>query len=127
VAARAGLPLAQTAAALNALAADTGATLQVSSAGDLLYVFPDAPRAQLAAKSWRLRLAPALAKARETGELAVRVAFGATLIVSLLVVRASAECSFHLSVSDAAVLIAPCCAATGVHGHHGAAVIQQER
>ena len=64
VAARAGLPLAQTSTALNALAADTGATLQVSSAGDLLYVFAAGVRAQLAAKSWRLRLAPGLAKAR---------------------------------------------------------------
>ncbi len=64
VAARAGLPLAQTSAALNALAADTGATLKVSEQGDLLYVYRPGVRAALSAKSWRLRLAPAFAKAR---------------------------------------------------------------
>jgi len=86
VAARAGLKLTEAEPALRALATDTGATLKVSAQGDLLYVYPTAVRAQLAAKSWRLRYAPALAKARDAGLFAVRVAFGATLLASLAVV-----------------------------------------
>lgn len=65
VAARSGLQLSEASAALNALAADTGAALKVSEAGDLLYVYRPGARAALAAKSWRLRLAPAFAKARK--------------------------------------------------------------
>ncbi len=64
VAAKAGLAVSQASSALNALAADTGATLRVSDSGDLLYVFQPGVRAALAAKSWRLRLAQALDKAR---------------------------------------------------------------
>jgi hypothetical protein len=85
----------------------------VSEAGDLLYVYRPGVRAALAAKSWRLRLAPALVKvrslahctfchvstcslrnpplrrqARETGGYLVRVAFGATLLASIVIVRA---------------------------------------
>lgn len=83
MAAQAGLPVSQAAAALNALAVDTGATLQVSEAGDLLYLFQQGVRAALAAKSWRLRLAPALQQARERGAHLVRVAFGSTLVINL--------------------------------------------
>jgi hypothetical protein len=64
VAAKAGLQLSEASSALNALATDTGAAIKVSDAGDLLYVYRPGVRAMLAAKSWRLRLAPALAKAR---------------------------------------------------------------
>jgi len=64
VAARAGLQLSEASAALNALAADTGAALKVSDAGDLLYLYRPGVRATLAAKSWRLRAAPLLATAR---------------------------------------------------------------
>jgi len=86
VAARAGLKLAEAEAALTALAADTGATLKVSASGDLLYVYPPAVRANLAARSWRLRAAPLLTSLARGAALAVRVAFGATLLASLLVV-----------------------------------------
>ena len=68
VAARAGLPLSQASAALNALASDTAGTLRVSPEGDLLYLLPSGLRAQLAAKSWRLAAAPALARVRRTTE-----------------------------------------------------------
>ena len=87
VAGRGGLTVAQSEAALRALAADTGATLKVSEKGDLLYVFqPRSLRGSLAAKSWRLRFAPAVRKAQETAAYLVRVAFGVTLVVSVLIV-----------------------------------------
>jgi uncharacterized membrane protein YgcG len=89
VAARAGLQLSDASSALNALAADTGATLQVSDAGDLLYVYRPGVRAALASKSWRLRPAPALAQAQRTGAFLVRTAFGATLLISIVVVFAA--------------------------------------
>ncbi len=122
VAARAGLQLSEASAALNSLAADTGAALKVSEAGDLLYLYRPGLRAALAAKSWRLRLAPAFAKARkrargrgaghnspyaraalaqaqETGSYLVRVAFGSTLFISIFLVRgcSSARCVWHQS------------------------------
>ncbi len=58
----------------------------MSEAGDLLYVYPPGVRAQLAAKSWRVRLAPALRKVGDAAEYIVRVAFGATLLVSIMIV-----------------------------------------
>ena len=67
MAAKAGLQLSEASSALNALATDTGAAIKVSDAGDLLYVYRPGVRAMLAAKSWRLRLAPGLAKARCSG------------------------------------------------------------
>ncbi len=78
VAAKAGLLLSEASSALNALATDTGAAIKVSDAGELLYVYPPGVRATLAAKSWRLRLAPALAKARAGS--AARARAGATAL-----------------------------------------------
>lgn len=60
VAAASGLKLADVEDGLRALAADTQATLQVSNAGDVVYVFPSDPRAALLARSWLLRVEPAL-------------------------------------------------------------------
>jgi hypothetical protein len=59
VAAASGLKLADVEDGLRALAADTQATLQVSNAGDVVYVFPSDPRAALLARSWLLRVEPA--------------------------------------------------------------------
>ena len=86
VAARAALTVPEAESAVRALAADTGAVLKVSQDGDLLYVFPSGVRAKLAAKSWRLRLAPLLKQAGEAGNWVLRIAFGAALLVSLAVV-----------------------------------------
>lgn len=61
---------------------------QVSEAGDLLYVYRPGVRGVLAAKSWRLRAAPVLAQVQRAGGYVVRVAFGATLLASVVLVRA---------------------------------------
>jgi hypothetical protein len=100
VAAKSGLTVAQAEGAVRALAADTGATLKVSPEGDLLYVFPAAVRAQLAAKSWRLRVAPAVAKAGEAAGWLSRVLFGASLLVSLAIVVAAITALSASSSSD---------------------------
>ena len=100
MAAKSGLTVAQAEGAVRALAADTGATLKVSPEGDLLYVFPSAVRAQLAAKSWRLRLAPAVAKAGEAAGWLSRVLFGASLLVSLAIVVAAITALSASSSSD---------------------------
>ena len=100
VAAKSGLTVAQAEGAVRALAADMGATLKVSPDGDLLYVFPSAVRAQLAAKSWRLRLAPALAKAGEAAGWLSRVLFGASLLVSLAIVVAAVTALSASSSND---------------------------
>jgi len=59
VAAASGLKVADVEEGLRALAADTQATLQVSTAGDVVYAFPSDPRALLLARSWLLRVEPA--------------------------------------------------------------------
>lgn len=84
--ARTGLTLSETDTALKALATDTGAVLTVSEAGDIVYRYSGGLRARLAAKSWRTRAAPALAKVASTAEWLARVSFGATLLASLLIV-----------------------------------------
>eukprot|EP00854_Cymbomonas_tetramitiformis_P007944 gene7944-9439_t len=58
----------------------------VSEAGEVLYVFPSDPRGTLRAKSFMMRMEPALNKAQEVGEYLVRVAFGTTLLVSITLV-----------------------------------------
>jgi hypothetical protein len=140
VAARAGLQLSDASAALNALAADTGATLQVSDAGDLLYVYRPGVRAALASKSWRLRAAPALAQAQRTGAFVVRTAFGATLLISILVVRRAlaswSRTRVLVTLQQAGgqrpqrcmlTLRTPLPHVPGVCRHHAAAVQQERR
>ncbi|GJN03372.1 hypothetical protein PR202_ga20809 [Eleusine coracana subsp. coracana] len=61
---------------LQALAADTEGFLEVSEEGEVLYVFPKDYRAKLAGKSFRMRVEPALQKAKEIGAYLVRVSFG---------------------------------------------------
>jgi hypothetical protein len=60
VAGASGLKVADVEEGLRALAADTQATLQVSNAGEVVYVFKTDPRAALLARSWLLRVEPAL-------------------------------------------------------------------
>ncbi|KAK9822249.1 hypothetical protein WJX81_006259 [Elliptochloris bilobata] len=89
VAARAGIRVSEAEVALNALAADTLGTLQVSQQGDVLYVLPANFRSVLLARSWLRRIEPALAAARGAGAYAVRVSFGTALIASVLLVALS--------------------------------------
>ncbi|GJN21213.1 hypothetical protein PR202_gb08674 [Eleusine coracana subsp. coracana] len=86
VASRAGLQVAQAERALQALAADTEGFLEVSEEGEVLYVFPKDYRAKLAGKSFRMRVEPALQKAKEIGAYLVRVSFGTALIASIVLV-----------------------------------------
>ncbi|KAL6005272.1 hypothetical protein ACLOJK_005834 [Asimina triloba] len=86
VAGRAGLKLNEAERALQALAADTGGFLEVSDEGDVLYVFPRDYRAKLVGKSFRMKIEPLLEKTKAAGEYLIRVSFGTTLIVSIVVV-----------------------------------------
>lgn len=86
VAAQSGLKVTEAEEGLRALAADTLATLEVSEAGEVLYVFPSDPRGTLRAKSLMMRMEPALNKAQVVGEYLVRVAFGTALLVSISLV-----------------------------------------
>ncbi|CAK0755565.1 hypothetical protein CVIRNUC_002384 [Coccomyxa viridis] len=82
----AGLTLAETERTLNALAADSEGTLQVSDAGDVLYVLPQNFRAIIRGRSWLLRLEPALKGATNAAEYLLRVSFGTALVASVALV-----------------------------------------
>jgi len=81
-----GASVFDTQRALNALAADTGATLEVSSAGDLTYVFPRSARAVLSSKSFKMKLEPLVNGAKGTLSYLFRVAFGTSLVASVMIV-----------------------------------------
>jgi len=89
VASAAGVKVSEAESALTAIAADTGAALEVSSAGDLLYVFPSGFRSALGAKSLRLSAEPYLEGAGKAGAYLLRVTFGTTLIASIAIVYAA--------------------------------------
>ncbi|TVU29876.1 hypothetical protein EJB05_21467, partial [Eragrostis curvula] len=86
VASRAGLKLAEAERALQALAADTEGFLEVSEEGEVLYVFPKDYRSKLAGKSFRMRVEPAVQKAKEVGAYLIRVSFGTALVASIVLV-----------------------------------------
>ncbi|KAI7841022.1 hypothetical protein COHA_005250 [Chlorella ohadii] len=86
VASTAGLRLDEAEGALRALAADSQATLQVASDGEIVWVFPSGFEATIASKSWRLRAEPAFKAAKAGLEYLVRVAFGTALIASVCAV-----------------------------------------
>lgn len=86
VAGASGLKVADVEEGLRALAADTQATLQVSNAGEVVYVFKTDPRAALLARSWLLRVEPALNWAKSAAGYLLRVTFGTTLIASIALV-----------------------------------------
>ncbi|XP_024538062.1 uncharacterized protein At5g03900, chloroplastic [Selaginella moellendorffii] len=89
VATNAGLKVSEAQSALQALAADTGGFLEVSDEGDVLYVFSKDYRSNLLAKSFRLKIEPALSKLKAGAEYLIRVSFGTTLIASLVIVYTS--------------------------------------
>lgn len=86
VASRAGMKISQAETALQALATDSGGFLEVSTDGDVLYVFPKDYRSVLAAKSIRLKLEPLLGKLKAVADYLIRVTFGTTLLVSIMLV-----------------------------------------
>ncbi|CAL5227405.1 g10362 [Coccomyxa viridis] len=86
VSSRAGLTLGETERTLNALAADSEGTLQVSDAGDVLYVLPQNFKAIIRGRSWLLRLEPALKGATNAAEYVLRVSFGTALVASVALV-----------------------------------------
>lgn len=82
LASRAGLKTSEAELALQALAADTGATIQVSEEGQIAYVFPAGYRGALDRKSLALRVAPALEKVtdgRARIPVSARIAAGSCL------------------------------------------------
>ncbi|EIE26497.1 hypothetical protein COCSUDRAFT_46111 [Coccomyxa subellipsoidea C-169] len=86
VAARAGVSLEDTERTLNALAADSQGVLQVSEAGDVLYVLPQNFKSIIQGRSVLLKLEPALARAKSAAGYAVRVSFGTALVASIVLV-----------------------------------------
>lgn len=86
VAARAGVKISEAEEALNALAADSSGTLEVSDSGDVLYVLPNNFKQIIAGKSWLLRAEPFLQKVRDASAYLVRVTFGTALITSVILV-----------------------------------------
>lgn len=86
VAARAGVKISEAEEALNALAADSAGSLEVSDAGDILYVLPSNFKQVIAGKSWLLRAEPFLQKVRDASAYLVRVTFGTALITSVVLV-----------------------------------------
>jgi hypothetical protein len=86
VASRTGLKVTHAENALQALAADSGGYLEVSDEGDVLYAFPKDYRANLATKSFRMKVEPALNKIQAAGAYLVRISFGTALVASIVIV-----------------------------------------
>ena len=86
ISAASGASVFETQRALNALAVDTGATLEVSSAGDLSYVFPKSARGAISAKSFKMRVEPLASGAKSAASYLFRVAFGTSLVASVMIV-----------------------------------------
>ena len=60
--------------------------VQVSEAGDVLYVLPQNFKAIIRGRSWLLRLEPALKGATNAAEYLLRVSFGTALVASVALV-----------------------------------------
>ena len=73
-------------ASLSFLRCDKTLSLQVSDAGDVLYVLPSNFKQVIAGKSWLLRAEPFLQKVRDASAYLVRVTFGTALITSVVLV-----------------------------------------
>lgn len=86
VSARAGVKVSQAEEALNAIAADCLGSIQVSEAGDVLYVLPNNFKNIIRGRSWMLRAMPFLTRVKEAGAYLVRVGFGAALLASVALV-----------------------------------------
>ncbi|KAK1389652.1 Iron-sulfur cluster biosynthesis family protein [Heracleum sosnowskyi] len=89
VAGKAGIKVDEAQKALQAVAADSDGYLDVSDEGDVLYVFPEDYRSKLTAKSIRIRYEPLVEKTKSVADRVVRFAFGAALIVSIVLVFAA--------------------------------------
>ena len=89
VASRCGISLLDAERALQALAIDSGATLSVSSEGEILYKFARNFRSVVRSKSLAIRLEPAIQKTKAVGAYLVRVGFGTALIASIAIVFAA--------------------------------------
>lgn len=86
VSAISGASVFDTQKALNALAADTGATLEVSNVGDLTYVFPKSTKAILSSKSFKMKMEPVMSGVKSLASYLFRVAFGTSLVASIMIV-----------------------------------------
>jgi len=67
------------------LAYDSLATLEVSSEGEVVYVFSPSFAADIQSKSVQLRVRPALGKVKQVAEYLVRVMFGTALVSSIAI------------------------------------------
>lgn len=86
VAARAGLDINTAQQGVLALAANTGAHMQVSEAGEIAYEFPKNFRAVLRNKFWRLRLQETWQKIWRILFYLIRISFGILLLVSIALI-----------------------------------------
>ena len=90
VASAAGCKVSEAERAMTAVAADTGAALEVSELGDIRYVFPKGLRGAIGQKSFRIsKLEPAVETIGKVGSYLARVSFGTTLIASIAIVYAA--------------------------------------
>jgi hypothetical protein len=90
VASTAGCKVSEAESAMTAIAADTGAALEVSELGDIRYVFPKDARGAISQKSLKIKtIEPALETAGKVGSYLARVSFGTTLIASIAIVYAA--------------------------------------
>lgn len=83
IAATAGITIFQAEQAIKALAADSLATLQVSSSGEILYSFPRDFKQKITSKSMLLRLEPTIQKIGFASQYLVRASFGLMLFISI--------------------------------------------
>jgi len=86
VSGRAGVTLAEAEDALQALAADSLGTLEVSTEGEVVYVFPRDFKNQIRSKSLMLRMEPRLKAMASTAAWLGRVAFGVFFIATVIAV-----------------------------------------
>lgn len=86
VSAATGLALSESQKQLSTLAQLTGATLEVSSEGTIVYVFDKGYRGTLSARSGRRRLQEAWGKVAPVAFYVTRVSFGIALIASIALV-----------------------------------------
>ena len=90
VASAAGCKTSDAERAMTAVAADTGAALEVSELGDIRYVFGKDIRGKIGQKSLRIsKIEPALETVGKVGSYLLRVGFGTTLIASIAIVYAA--------------------------------------
>jgi len=89
VAATAGIPLQQSQQGLVNLAALTGATVQVSKDGDLLYKFPSGVRGVLLSRSMKQRMIQTWGKTWPVMLYITRVVFGIMLFASITAITLS--------------------------------------